>query len=69
MWMLRVVKSNETSQIAVVTESKTINGENLSSTRREASRHFRNKRGDVRETKLISLQGIIRTLETILGDK
>jgi hypothetical protein len=45
--MFRTVKTNETSQIAVVTESMKITGENLSGARCEASRYFRYKRGDI----------------------
>jgi hypothetical protein len=33
-----------------------INGDNLNNIRHEASRHHRNKRGNVRKTKLMSLQ-------------
>jgi hypothetical protein len=38
-----------------------INGYNLKNVRREASRHFRKKRGNIRKTKLMSMKGIVRT--------
>jgi hypothetical protein len=41
--MLKISRSKETSQIAVVTGSKR-NGDNLKNIRREASRKFRNKK-------------------------
>jgi hypothetical protein len=38
-----------------------INGDNLNNVRREASRHFRNKKREYLKTKLMSLQRIVRT--------
>jgi hypothetical protein len=45
--MFKTVRSKETSQIAMVTGSKPINGDNLKNVRCEASRHFKNKRGNI----------------------
>jgi hypothetical protein len=41
-----------------------INGDNLNNVRREASRHFRNKKKEYLKTKLMSLQRIVRTRTT-----
>jgi hypothetical protein len=38
-----------------------INGNNLNNVRREACRYFRNKKGEIPETKLMNLQRTIRT--------
>jgi hypothetical protein len=38
-----------------------INGDNLNNVRREASRHFRNKKREDLKTKLMRLQRIVRT--------
>jgi hypothetical protein len=46
--MLRIIRSKETSQIAVDTQDLSeINGDNLSNVRCEASRHFRIKRRNI----------------------
>jgi hypothetical protein len=42
--MLKIIRSKETSQAAMVTGSKKISGDNLNNVKREASKHFRNKR-------------------------
>jgi hypothetical protein len=42
--MLKIIRSKETSQTAVVTWPSKINGDNLNNVRREAGRHFRNKK-------------------------
>jgi hypothetical protein len=51
--MLRSIRSKETSKIAVGTGSKRKNGDNLNNTRREASRHFKNKKRQYLEDKII----------------
>jgi hypothetical protein len=47
-----------------------INGDNLNNVRREDSRHFRNKKGNISKIKLMSLQRIIiiRTSETCIEE-
>jgi hypothetical protein len=42
--MLNIIRSKEKSQISVVTGPKRNKWGNLNNTRREASRHFRNKK-------------------------
>jgi hypothetical protein len=41
--MLKIVRLEETSQIAEVTASKQINWDNLNNIRNETNRHFRSK--------------------------
>jgi hypothetical protein len=45
--MLKISRPKETSQIAGLQDPIKINGDNLNNIRCEASRHFRNKRGDI----------------------
>jgi hypothetical protein len=40
--MLGIIRSKETGQTAMVTESSEINGDNLNNVIREVSRHLRN---------------------------
>jgi hypothetical protein len=42
--MVKIIRPKGTSQIAVVTGSSEINGDNLNNIRCESSRHFRNKK-------------------------
>jgi hypothetical protein len=49
--MLRIVRSKETNQFAVVTGSKKKIGDDVNNIRREACRHFRNKRRNVMSEK------------------
>jgi hypothetical protein len=46
---------NETSQTAVLTDPSEINGDNLNTIRREASRHFRNKKREYLKNKINKL--------------
>jgi hypothetical protein len=68
--MLKIIRSNKTSQFAVNRDPSEINGDNLNNIRREASRHSGIKRGNIRKTNLISLQGTVRTktLDPCIGD-
>jgi hypothetical protein len=45
--MLKIIRSKETSQTAVVKDPGEINVDNMNNVRREASTHFRNKRGNI----------------------
>jgi hypothetical protein len=53
--MLKIIRSNETSKIAVVTVSKKKKGDNLNNLRSKTSRISGIKRGNSLKTKLISL--------------
>jgi hypothetical protein len=55
--MLTIIRSKETSQIAVVAGSKrnTVNGDHLNNIRHEASRHFRNEKRECLKDKIDEL--------------
>jgi hypothetical protein len=53
--ILRTVRSRETSQIAVVTGSEPKKNDSLSNVRREATRHFRNKKREYLKVKINEL--------------
>jgi hypothetical protein len=53
--MIKIIRQNETSQIAVVTGSKRINGDNLNNIRHETSRHFRKKQRQYLKDKIDEL--------------
>jgi hypothetical protein len=53
--MLKIIRSKETSQTAVVMASKRKKWDNLNNIRREASRHFRNKRREYLKDKINEL--------------
>jgi hypothetical protein len=53
--MLRIISPRETSQIAVVTESKRNKWRYLNNIKREASRHFRNKKENYLKDKINEL--------------
>jgi hypothetical protein len=50
--MFQIIKSKETSHIATVTESTPNEGENRNNMRREASRHFRDKKRECLKDKI-----------------
>jgi hypothetical protein len=58
--MLKIIRSKKTSQNAVVTSSKEINGDNLKNIRHETSRHFRNKSWEYLKDNIRALQGTVR---------
>jgi hypothetical protein len=53
--MLKIIRSKETSKITVVTGSERNKGDNLNNVRREASRHFRNKKREYLKGKINDL--------------
>jgi hypothetical protein len=59
--MLKIIKPKGTDQIKVASGSKQKeNGDNLNNVRREASRHFRNKKREYLKDKINELEGIVR---------
>jgi hypothetical protein len=64
--MVKVIRSKETSETAVVTNSSEINGDNLNNARLEASRHFRNKKREYLKDKINELA--TNSNNTIVGD-
>jgi hypothetical protein len=53
--MLRIIRSKETNQIAVVTESKRNKWDNLNNKKREVNRNFRNKKTEYPKNKINEL--------------
>jgi hypothetical protein len=58
--MLKIIRSKETSYIAVVQDRSELYGDNLKSIRHEGSRHFRNRRRNIWKIQLMSLQRTVR---------
>jgi hypothetical protein len=52
--MLRIIRSKETSQIAVFQDPSRINGNNLSNINCETSRHFKNRKLEYLKDKVMS---------------
>jgi hypothetical protein len=51
----RIIRSKEIIQISVVKYPREINGDNLKTSRHEASRHFRNKKQEYLKNKINAL--------------
>jgi hypothetical protein len=49
--MLKIIRSKETSQLQWIQDPSELNGNNLNNTRREARRHFRNKKREYLKNK------------------
>jgi hypothetical protein len=57
----KVLDQRKQAKLQWLQNPSEINGDKLDNKRREASRQFRNKSGNIRKTKLMSLQRTVRT--------